>query len=138
MTAQPHPRTPQNDALPAHHNAGELASERKLAENDTEQPVTPTIEVRAVDTKHKQADPQPGDDADSLEFSTPKLPHERDQSVDMTDGAPSAVMQQAYRDVERGLVNTDAGREAHNVGKPVQPPEPPGPGTPGPVEPDHK
>ncbi|MDD2712289.1 MAG: hypothetical protein PHU77_05145 [Simplicispira sp.] len=138
MTAQPHPRVPQNDMLPAHHNEGKMASERKLADNDTEQPVTPTIEVRSVNTTRKQPSPQPGEDADSLQFDTPKLPHERDESVGMTGGAPSAVMQQAYRDVERGLVNTDAGREAHSVGKPVIPPDPAQPGTPGPVEPDHK
>ena len=67
----------------------------------------------------------------------PKLPHERDQSVDMTDGIPSAQMQQAYRDVERGLVDTDAGREAHNIGNPnpVRPADPAQPGTPGPANP---
>lgn len=70
--------------------------------------------------------------------NTPHLPHERDQSVGMTDGIPSPKVQQAFKDVERGLVNTDAGREAHNVGKPVNPAEPALPGTPGPIEPDHK
>ena len=81
----------------------------------------------------------PGQQPGSLDHAQmPKLPHEHDQSVNMTDGAPSAEMQQAYRDVERGLVDTDAGREAHNVGKPVVPADPAQPGTPGPVEPDHK
>ena len=78
---------------------------------------------------------QQGDTPDS---SSPRLPHERDQSIGMTDGNPSALVQQAFRDVKRGLVDTDAGREAHNVGKPVVPPEPARPGTPGPVDPDHK
>lgn len=79
----------------------------------------------------------------------PKLPHERDQSVNMTDGIPSADMQQAYRDVQRGLVDTDAGREAHNVGNPVRPADPAQPsapapaapvqpGAPGPIEPDKR
>ena len=68
----------------------------------------------------------------------PQLPHERDQSVGMTDGNPSAKVQQAYEDVTRGLVDTDAGQRAHNVGKPVVPPEPEAPGAPGPIEPDHK
>lgn len=68
----------------------------------------------------------------------PHLPHERDQSVGMTDGNPSPKVQQAYKDLKRGLVDTDAGREAHNVGKPVVPPEPEAPGAPGPIEPDHK
>lgn len=79
-------------------------------------------------------DAQAPGEADAL----PHLPHERDQSVGMTDGIPSAKVQQAYKDVKRGLVDTDAGREAHNVGKPVVPPEPGAPGKPGPVEPDHK
>ncbi len=39
----------------------------------------------------------------------PKLPHERDESVDMTHGAPDARMEQAHRDVERGLQDTDRG-----------------------------
>lgn len=68
----------------------------------------------------------------------PQLPHERDQSVGMTDGNPSPKVQQAYKDVTRGLVDTDAGKRAHNVGKPVVPPEPDAPGSPGPIEPDHK
>ena len=37
-----------------------------------------------------------------------KLPHERDQSVNMTDAEPSAAMQQAHRDLRQGLVDTDA------------------------------
>lgn len=58
-------------------------------------------------------------DGDPANPSSPQLPHERDQSIGMTDGNPSALVQQAYRDVQRGLVDTDAGREAHNIGKPV-------------------
>lgn len=41
-----------------------------------------------------------------------KLPHERDESVNMTDGIPSEPMQQAYRDVTGGLQDTDRGPEA--------------------------
>ena len=37
-----------------------------------------------------------------------KLPHERDQSVNMTDHTPSPEMQQAHHDVQRGMVDTDA------------------------------
>ena len=106
-------------------------------------PATPAAtlpEQRSVNTREKSADPNTAenDSGHAQSPQLPKLPHERDQSVDMTDGIPSAQMQQAYRDVERGLVDTDAGREAHNVGKPVQPADPAQPGTPGPVEPDHK
>ncbi len=44
--------------------------------------------------------------------SEPELPHERDESVGMTDGIPSESVQQAYRDVKRGLQDTDRGAEA--------------------------
>lgn len=36
-----------------------------------------------------------------------QLPHERDESADATDGQPDAVMAQAQRDIENGLVDTD-------------------------------
>ncbi|NMM76670.1 hypothetical protein [Acidovorax sp. SRB_24] len=109
-----------------------------MSPQDPHRPATPAPAQRSVDTTQKTLDaPSAGADATPPEGTRlPKLPHERDQSVGMTDGIPSADIQQAYRDVQRGLVDTDAGREAHNVGKPVQPPEPAPPGTPGPVEPD--
>ena len=37
----------------------------------------------------------------TLSPTAPKLPHEHDQSVSMTDGAPSKTVQQAYRDVAK-------------------------------------
>lgn len=119
-------------------------------------PAPPAPPVRSVDTTTRTPDPDAqGENTDASlreQADMPKLPHERDQSVGMTDGNPSAAMQQAYKDVTRGLVDTDAGREAHNVGhgEPLQPNDPmqqPGkpvqpaplqPGAPGPVEPDHK
>lgn len=39
------------------------------------------------------------------------LPHERDQSSHMTDGVPSHKVQQAAKDVERGLEDTSKGTE---------------------------
>nr|WP_315229130.1 hypothetical protein [uncultured Albidiferax sp.] len=47
-----------------------------------------------------------------LSSATPKLPHEQDQSVGMTDGIPSKTVQQAYRDVTQGQQDTDRGPEA--------------------------
>ena len=41
--------------------------------------------------------------------TTPKLPHERDESVGMTDGNPSKTVQQAYRDVTQGQQDTGLG-----------------------------
>ena len=99
----------------------------------------------------EKAQRRPEQEGNAADPASPQLPHERDQSVGMTDGNPSPAMQQAYQDVKKGLVNTDAAREAHNVGhgEPLQPNDPiqPGkpvqpdpllPGAPGPVEPDHK
>jgi hypothetical protein len=45
------------------------------------------------------------------EASDAKLPHERDQSVDMTGGTPSRQVQQAHRDVSRGLQDTSRAQE---------------------------
>lgn len=42
----------------------------------------------------------------------PSLPHERDESSDMTGGEPSESMRQAHRDLARGLKDTDRGPEA--------------------------
>lgn len=47
--------------------------------------------------------------------ASPKLPHERDESVGMTGGVPSATVQQAYRDVKRGLQDTSRGTAANSA-----------------------
>lgn len=47
--------------------------------------------------------------------AAPKLPHERDESVGMTGGVPSATVQQAYRDVKRGLQDTSRGTAANSA-----------------------
>ena len=38
--------------------------------------------------------------------SSPKQPHERDESSASQEGAPTEVMQKAHDDVERGLIDT--------------------------------
>lgn len=44
------------------------------------------------------------------------LPHERDQAVDQSGGGvPSESVEQACRDVKRGLVDTDRGAETNNT-----------------------
>ena len=88
----------------------------------------PTGPQPSIDTTQRQ---MPGSDTHgplktdptaAKHTATPKLPHERDESVDMTHGEPDAQMQQAYRDVERGLQDTDQDLRAHRVGhKPVRP-----------------
>ena len=47
--------------------------------------------------------------------SAAKLPHERDESVGMTGGIGSEPMQQAHRDLSRGLQDTDRGPEAERT-----------------------
>jgi hypothetical protein len=44
--------------------------------------------------------------------SAPKLPHERDESINTAGTVPSAAIRQAERDLKRGLVDTDRGAEA--------------------------
>ena len=51
----------------------------------------------------------------TLSPAKPKLPHERDQSVGMTDGAPSKKVEQAYKDVSQGQQDTDRGPEAERT-----------------------
>jgi hypothetical protein len=61
-----------------------------------------------------------------------ELPHERDQRSNMTDGKPRREMQQAARDIENGLVDTDlratpgldAEQRARDVPGPNGPPTP--------------
>ena len=71
---------------------------------------TTTPEVR-INTQNAA---QPQDPASSAQ-----LPHERDQSIAMTDGARSPDMEQAHKDLQRGLRDTDA-RGAD--GRPLPPP----------------
>lgn len=63
-------------------------------------PSKPTAPSSQVDTTTPQQPSDPG--------AAGKLPHERDQSVNMTDQTPAPKMQQAHQDLQKGLVNTDA------------------------------
>ena len=53
-----------------------------------------------------------------VDLTTPKrsgeaeLPHERDESVGMTGGAPSQRMRQGHRDLARGVQDTSRAPEA--------------------------
>ncbi len=52
--------------------------------------------------------------------SSPRLPHERDQSSDSQqtrDGKPTERGRRAHDDVDRGLVDTDEGLRADKVGE---------------------
>ena len=47
--------------------------------------------------------------------SAPAMPNDRDESVGMTDGKPSAVVQQGVRDLKRGLQDTSRASEANHA-----------------------
>ena len=49
------------------------------------------------------------------------LPHERDESLGMTDGIVSKPVQQAYRDLSRRLQDTDRGVEAGRTYRKLKP-----------------
>lgn len=76
----------------------------------------PRTTPASVDTTRRQSanTPSPGGAVATgkPQAQDPKLPHERDQSVDMTHGQPDVQVQQAYRDVQRGLQDTDRGPPA--------------------------
>lgn len=70
----------------------------------------PARTERRVNTTQPQ--PHPGSGPEDLSGPEPRLSHERDEAVNMTDGEPDAKMEQAYRDVKRGLQDTDRGPPA--------------------------
>lgn len=90
---------------------------RTLTPNPANPTPAPTGPEPSVDTTKRQA---PGPKTQGplkageprAKENKPKLPHERDESVDMTHGQPDAHIQQAYRDVQRGLQDTDRGPPA--------------------------
>ena len=45
-------------------------------------------------------------------MAVPRLPHERDESSDSQQNGVRSVIEQARRDVERGIVDTDRGAPA--------------------------
>jgi hypothetical protein len=49
---------------------------------------------------------EPDSPQDASVEASLELPHERDQSVEMTDGKPDPVIKQAEQDVRRGVKDT--------------------------------
>lgn len=93
----------------------------------------------------RQPDPPPArSHTRSREVSGTPLPHERDQAVGAAAGAPgSAVIGQAKRDIDAGLVDTDmratpgldAERRDQLVPTPTRPPPTPDPGAHSDIDP---
>ena len=82
---------------------------------------TTTQPPRSVNTRRRGPEPTlppqraPGPQADPAPVEEPRLPHERDQSVDMTDDRPDPVIRQAHDDLARGLRDTDRGPVAERT-----------------------
>lgn len=75
-------------------------------------PATPEPSVDTTQRQRAQPAAHAGEGARAPDTTQPKLPHERDESVDMTHGKPDVQIQQAYSDVKRGLQDTDRGPPA--------------------------
>lgn len=54
---------------------------------------------------------------DSAVNNTLELPHHRDQAVDMTNSQNSPVIEQAAKDVDKGLQDTSKAPEMHRTYK---------------------
>ncbi len=64
----------------------------------------------------RAAKPETATDLTSAKRSTaPDMPHERDQQVGSTDGAPSTKVQQGAEDVKRGVQDTSRALEANQA-----------------------
>lgn len=63
---------------------------------------------QAPETPHQPVDPDLPFELPPEEGDAPlQLPHERDQDKGMTNPVPDLAMLQAYKDLKRGLVDTD-------------------------------
>lgn len=70
------------------------------------------IPLARINTTQPQSTDAPGHEG--------KLPHERDESVTMTNQTPSPEMQQGYKDLKKGLVNSDArAADGRPIGKDI-------------------
>lgn len=58
---------------------------------------------------------RPGSGPEDLSGPEARLPHERDEATDMTDGEIHPEVHQAFKDLERGLKDTDRGTPAHEA-----------------------
>ena len=96
---------------PAPPNNTDLTADQSRPQDSVETVIklNAAADQSAIAAKPTRARPgRPAKPAASL----PKLPHERDESINTTGTVASEPMEQAARDVKRGLVDTDRGAEA--------------------------
>lgn len=85
---------------------------------DHEKDVTPSALVPARTerrTNTTQPTERPGSGPENLGGPEARLPHERDEATDMTGGERHPEVEQAYKDLQRGLQDTDRGVPAHQA-----------------------
>ena len=73
--------------------------------------------IRRARAAASRAKPAPerrdsGDQTSPLSSADPRLPHERDESVGMTDGRPDQRIRQGHDDLARGVQDTSRAPEA--------------------------
>lgn len=86
-------------------------------------PTPPQNEVATVGKGMPASQPKPDQAAvgrtrtphDASVEASLSLPHERDQSTDMTADAPDAIVVQAQRDIKRGLQDTSKASEMNRA-----------------------
>lgn len=91
---------------PDDHNTAEDTP--PAADKDAKRSVD-TTQRQVPGTRNTEAAPEQPGQPGTARQDQPKMPHERDESVDMTHGTPDKNVEQAYRDVKRGLQDTDRG-----------------------------
>ena len=89
--------TPPKSAAAQHNTIGQPASGKGM----------PAKAPRVQRSRPERA----GSPKDASVEASLELPHERDQSVDMTGGQLSTEVEQAGRDLRRGLKDTSKGPE---------------------------
>lgn len=87
-------------------------SKKSTDPTDPAAPV-PVRTERRTDTTRASGQPSAG--AEDLTGPEARLPHERDEALDMTGGAVHPEIVQAFQDLEHGLQDTDRGLPAHNA-----------------------
>lgn len=103
MQNQPRPTPPAHQPT----TAPEQSPDERLVPSS---PVPARTERRIDTTEQPEAQAQtPHSHPEDLSEPEGRLPHERDEATNMTGGIPSREVQQAYKDVTRGLQDTDKG-----------------------------
>jgi len=97
------PKTPPEDSRRALGNTAPAAAPRTPEGDD------PT----AVDLTREASSRAPA--RDDTGDRSPRLPHERDEGVGMTDGRPDARIKKAQEDLERGVKDTSRAPEADRI-----------------------